>query len=188
MITIISVLVITYYDNLFDVINGRLTSSSGSNNGRMELFFNGLSIWSHYPIFGAGPRSFIWRIPEYGSFPTIAHDAHHTWSNLLAEVGFLPVLLLTITYLVAFAVIFKKQKINEQILLYYKQRKLTKYFFITIIVLLMLWSNFTGLIYTDKIPWIFLSLLFSYNKILSNFAIKDTVSGYNLSKKCSVLK
>ena len=171
------------YDFLFDIINKRLTSSGGSNNDRLELILNGFEIWSHYPIFGSGPKTFIYRSAEYGSFPVIARDAHNTWVNLLSDIGFLPVLLLAMIYLLAFVAAVNSKRKHSPNGFYRLQRKLTQYFFITMILLLFLWSNFTGLIYSDKIPWILLSLLFSYNKNLLYSNIEESKNYYYWSKK-----
>jgi hypothetical protein len=167
---VITTSIFTNYDFLFTIINNRITSSSGSTGDRINLILNGLSIWSHYPVFGAGPRAFMYRISEYGSNSVIAHDTHHAWSNLLAEIGVIVVLLIAMTYLIALVIARNVQNYHRQFLSY-KHRRLTSVFFITFIVLLLLWSNFTGLFYSDKIPWIILSLLFSYKRILPSSII-----------------
>lgn len=158
-----SIFSVIYFN--FDIISrtvvSRLSSSAGSNQGRFDLIMNGISIWSQYPVFGAGPRTYFYRLNEYGSglHPATAHDAHHTFINILAEIGIISVLVFALMW--GYSLI-----ISINLYRYKYSLNILNFLFIGIILILLLWSNVTGLLYSDKIPWLLLAFLFSYQKML----------------------
>jgi O-antigen ligase len=174
VLSIISSCFLVIYFNLDIIsrtISSRLSSSSVSNQDRLDLIMNGISIWSEFPIFGAGPKTFFYRLSEYGNdlYPATAHDAHNAFINILAEIGIIAFLLFLLLWGYSLLVSVNLYRYK------YSLKGLNLLFFTTIVIIL-LWSNVTGLIYSDKIPWLLLAFLFSYKEMLRHGKIDNYYS------------
>lgn len=83
----------------FSTVFAEEEDRDASAQSRVDLWQACLDIGSNNPIFGIGPRNFPSVAERYGF--TAGKEAHSTWMQTVAEMGFVGVILLLVFYLSA---------------------------------------------------------------------------------------
>jgi O-antigen ligase len=127
-----------------DLILLRIEGSSASNNDRMSLIEHAFYMVQQSPILGIGPKGYSLFFSDMQT-----SDAHNAYFNIAAEAGvFASALFLLLYFLVLFKLHKNRPRINKDL-----------YTLLTVfIVTFLLYGNVTGLIYSDKVPWLILSI------------------------------
>ena len=139
-----------------DLFTGRWNASQASNADRLNLIESGFTMASENPLIGVGPKGFS----HYLDYLRTS-DAHNTYVNIIAELGFIAFILYTLMFVYLIISLFRKKPFIDNTLFV---------LFFTSILTLLLNGFVTGLPYSDKIPWILIGLLMAcvnssrYNK------------------------
>ena len=128
-----------------DLFTKRWDASQGSNSLRVHLIESGITMASENPLIGVGPKGYY----HYFNHLNVT-DSHNTYVNIIAELGFIALILFTFMYIYLMVNLFRKKPFMKDTLFVL--------FFTSILAILM--NGFvTGLVYSDKIPWILIGLL-----------------------------
>ena len=128
-----------------DLLIGRWDASQASNADRLNLIESGVTMASENPLIGVGPKGFS----HYFDYLKTS-DAHNTYVNIIAELGFFAFILFTLMFVYLIISLFRKKPFIDNTLFV---------LFFTSILALLLNGFVTGLPYSDKIPWILIGLL-----------------------------
>jgi len=128
-----------------DLFIGRWDASQASNADRLNLIESGVTMASENPLIGVGPKGFS----HYFDYLKTS-DAHNTYVNIIAELGFFAFILFTLMFVYLMISLFRKKPFIDNTLFV---------LFFTSILALLLNGFVTGLPYSDKIPWILIGLL-----------------------------